>query len=196
MRVYTDRNLKKEKCEFDIPIIDMDNAILYKEFHNPDYVASYRLSDIESGIISHNKSYYFFDHSIVDTPGGRNSIENHAYHIYPITDKMYETILSDMSYNIWRVKFDSLINFNKIYLSVGMSYGTNTRPSVQKWVYESYFKDNALYVPHRLSYARFRSGSTMDEFFEYHRNKYGERNQKLIKNNKVFRDIQLSKIFG
>lgn len=108
---------------FDIPIINLDNALLRFEKDN-DYRKIFRTPLINAGITFHNDKYYFFDHNIVETPKSFVKVDVHAYNIYQISPNSVIKILKNFihdgiecvyKYNSWELIFDNWINYNINY---------------------------------------------------------------------------------
>lgn len=171
----------------DIPIISYDNAILYSN-HNDDYMVSFALVPIKSGVIRYNNRYYYFDHDIVNTPktrywcdcGSSICTTCHSYCIYPIGDELAQEVISNRSVNIWMVKFHSFYYYGGYYLSI-------REGNYNRWYgYKSTMYSIGMVVPYSISPSDLLDGCTIGNYLMDH--KRNPRQEVMELNRSVIRD--------
>jgi hypothetical protein len=193
-KLFTDKLLTKTKCQInpDIPIINSDNAILYK-IEKDDYQKTFGIPDIRYGLTKYNGRFYLFNHNIIETPRlfTRGESRCHSYSIHQITSDLAEKIINDGCFKHWEVYFNCLVNFGKIFISVRRGR------FIETFSYESVKTNDILFVPRSISPSdleNFPRGITIQDYLKKNNNEYPNNNIWLELNSSLYREIKLNDI--
>jgi len=183
-KLYRLRNLPKIEIDLDIPVISMDNAIVF-DCQEMDYQSIFNLGPIQSGLMLYKGRYYYFLHDIINTPKsyGRRTKTNHSYNIYPILDVTAQEIIECKKVNRWKVQFEAFYYFGEYYLSIG----SDDYNKFYKYI--SFLTGRGLFMPYPISPSEMEDGVTIGKFMEDHLLKH--RFTGLQLNMSVWRDIKL-----
>lgn len=186
-RVFVDKSSIYRPSIIDFPIIDDSNCILYH--YRDDYVKFHNLNRLDSGVIIHNNKYYLFAHNFTHTP--RNINECFSYNVYQITEDTFKDILHTKSYFIWDIRFQNWFHFQKQWVVFGSKIYVRSLESV------SYFNNGDLIIPFGQSPSGMIIGTTIREFFEEHKKKYGSNYPHYFELNKTnYRNLILNEILN
>lgn len=189
----------KEKIDHFIQPISGSNALYFSKFSDrDDYRKTFNLTEIQSGITFQDGQFYYFEHSILDTPKTyHKSGGAYAYFVYPIDEYLKNRIISGES-NHWEILLYSGYKYQKKYLIVG---NINSKFADQ-YIIRCHLKDSGLYYPYGNLPADIldtrtkclKKNITIGEFLNKHIIEYPNSRINLTINKENLRDLALSKI--
>jgi hypothetical protein len=162
--IKSSESSSKIPTNIELPIINMDNAILYLNRDNSDYYNSFNLYPIHSGLVLHNSQYYYFYHDIINTPTqyGKNRSGNicFSYNIYLLKDDYAKELINIKTTNYWEIILHSFFYFSKSYLSIGFG------KQITNYIYESNIVGDTLIIPYGKTPASLRSKTLIKDFLK------------------------------
>lgn len=170
------------KCNLpDIPIINMDNALLYKLKNDS--------SRIDCGLTLHNGQYYYFDIDIVSTKHYRyRSGDQYSYKIRPVTNDIANRMMNGEFVQHWEIVLSAFFYYGNTWLTYNIGAGN---------VYSFEFlstMDRGLVIPIGLSPGSgYKKGMTIGDFLDDNRKVYPEKFDFII-NRTVYRDFIIDNI--
>lgn len=200
MKVIKDKSLQKIKIDNIITPISDDNAICVK--HRDDsYTTTFNLTNIEEGLTKENDQYFYFEHSIVDTPRSVSKYgpKTFAYKVYPITNKLAQQIINGDSTSKWEIYFNAFVNYQAIYTII-KNYDLHTYKEIAI-IDNDTLLDNreckTLIIPYGISPSDMKDNQTIQEFLDWNNNKfrpYRNKEEKLKTNKDILRQIKFEEL--
>ena len=166
MKVIKDKSLQKTKIDNIITPISDDNAICVK--HRDDsYTTTFNLTNINEGLTKENDQYFYFEHSIVDTPRSVSKYgpKTFAYKVYPITNKLAQQIINGESISKWEIYFNAFVNYQSIYTII-KNYDLHTYKEI------AIIDNDTLIIPYGISPADMKDNQTIQEFLDWNNSKF------------------------
>ena len=191
MKVIKDKSLQKIKIDNIITPISDDNAICVK--HRDDsYTTTFNLTNINEGLTKENDQYFYFEHSIVDTPRSVSKYgpKTFAYKVYPITNKLAQQIINGESISKWEIYFNAFVNYQSIYTII-KNYDLHTYKEI------AIIDNDTLIIPYGISPADMKDNQTIQEFLDWNNSKfrpYRNKEEKLKTNKDILRQIKFEEL--
>ena len=191
MKVIKDKSLQRTKIDNIITPISDDNAICVK--HRDDsYTTTFNLTNIEEGLTKENDQYFYFEHSIVDTPRSVSKYgpKTFAYKVYPITNKLAQQIINGESISKWEIYFNAFVNYQSIYTII-KNYDLHTYKEI------AIIDNDTLIIPYGISPADMKDNQTIQEFLDWNNSKfrpYRATEEKLKTNKDILRQIKFEEL--
>jgi hypothetical protein len=191
MKVIKDISLQKTKIDNIITPISDDNAICVKH-RDDDYTKAFNLTNINEGLTKENEQYFYFEHSIVDTPHSVSKYgpKTFAYKVYPITNKLAQQIINGDSISKWEIYFNAFVNYQSIYTIV-KNYDLHTYKEI------AIIDNDTLIIPYGISPSDMKDNQTIQEFLDWNNSKfrpYRSKEEKLKTNKDILRQIKLEEL--
>lgn len=181
--LYIDK-IDEIKCDVpDIPIINMDNALVY--------ILEGGTNIISYGLIFHKDQYYFFDRDVISIKGSYryNMRDQFSYRVRPITSELGEKMVNDQYVQHWELVLSAFFYYGKTWLIYN-----NGVAGIKSFEYLSKM-DRGLVIPRSLSPAvGYVSGMTIGEFLLKNKMDYSNNKSRFIINIPVHREHLLNKI--
>lgn len=195
MKVIKDKSLQKTKIDNIITPISDDNAICVK--HRDDsYTTTFNLTNIYEGLTKENGQYFYFEHSIVDTPRSVSKYgpKTFAYKVYPITNKLAQQIINGESTSKWEIYFNAFVNYQSIYTII-KNYDLHTYKEI------AVIDNDKLIIPYGTSPSDIKDNQTIQEFLDWNNNiinsmfrPYVSKEEKLKTNKDILRQIKFEEL--
>jgi len=191
MKVIKDKSLQKIKIDNIITPISDDNAICVK--HRDDsYTTTFNLTNINEGLTKENDQYFYFEHSIVDTPRSVSKYgpKTFAYKVYPITNKLAQQIINGEYISKWEIYFNAFVNYQSIYTIV-KNYDLHTYKEI------AIIDNDTLIIPYGISPSDMKDNQTIQEFLDWNNSKfrpYRATEEKLKTNKDILRQIKFEEL--
>lgn len=191
MKVIKDKSLQKTKIDNIITPISDDNAICVKH-RDDDYTTTFNLTNIKEGLTKENNQYFYFEHSIVDTPRSVSKYgpKTFAYKVYPITNKLAQQIINGESTSKWEIYFNAFVNYQSIYTII-KNYDLHTYKEI------AIIDNDTLIIPYGTGPADMKDDQTIQEFLDWNNNKfrpYRNKEEKLKINKDILRQIKFEEL--
>lgn len=191
MKVIKDKSLQKTKIDNIITPISDDNAICVKH-RDDDYTTTFNLTNINEGLTKENDQYFYFEHSIVDTPRSVSKYgpKTFAYKVYPITNKLAQQIINGDSTSKWEIYFNAFVNYQTIYTII-KNYDLHTYKEI------AIIDNDTLIIPYGISPADMKDNQTIQEFLDWNNSKfrpYRATEEKLKTNKDILRQIKFEEL--
>lgn len=191
MKVIKDKSLQKTKIDNIITPISDDNAICVKH-RDDDYTTTFNLTNINEGLTKENDQYFYFEHSIVDTPRSVSKYgpKTFAYKVYPITNKLAQQIINGESISKWEIYFNAFVNYQSIYTII-KNYDLHTYKEI------AIIDNDTLIIPYGTGPADMKDNQTIQEFLDWNNNKfrpYVSKEEKLKTNKDILRQIKFEEL--
>lgn len=191
MKVIKDKSLQKIKIDNIITPISDDNAICVK--HRDDsYTTTFNLTNINEGLTKENDQYFYFEHSIVDTPRSVSKYgpKTFAYKVYPITNKLAQQIINGEYISKWEIYFNAFVNYQTIYTII-KNYDLHTYKEI------AIIDNDTLIIPYGISPADMKDNQTIQEFINWNNSRfrpYRSKEEKLKTNKDILRQIKFEEL--
>jgi len=191
MKVIKDKSLQKTKIDNIITPISDDNAICVK--HRDDsYTTTFNLTNINEGLTKENDQYFYFEHSIVDTPRSSSKYgpKTFAYKVYPITNKLAQQIINGESTSKWEIYFNAFVNYQSIYTII-KNYDLHTYKEI------AIIDNDTLIIPYGTGPADMKDNQTIQEFLDWNNSRfrpYISKEEKLKTNKDILRQIKFEEL--
>ena len=191
MKVIKDKSLQKTKIDNIITPISDDNAICVK--HRDDsYTTTFNLTNIEEGLTKENDQYFYFEHSIVDTPRSVSKYgpKTFAYKVYPITNKLAQQIINGEYISKLEIYFNAFVNYQSIYTIV-KNYDLHTYKEI------AIIDNDTLIIPYGISPSDMKDNQTIQEFLDWNNSRfrpYRATEEKLKTNKDILRQIKFEEL--
>lgn len=191
MKVIKDKSLQRTKIDNIITPISDDNAICVKH-RDDDYTTTFNLTNINEGLTKENDQYFYFEHSIVDTPRSsyKYGPKTFAYKVYPITNKLAQQIINGESISKWEIYFNAFVNYQSIYTII-KNYDLHTYKEI------AIIDNDTLIIPYGISPSDMKDNQTIQEFLDWNNNKfrpYRNKEEKLKTNKDILRQIKFEEL--
>lgn len=191
MKVIKDKSLQKTKIDNIITPISDDNAICVKH-RDDDYTTTFNLTNINEGLTKENDQYFYFEHSIVDTPRSVSKYgpKTFAYKVYPISNKLAQQIINGESTSKWEIYFNAFVNYQSIYTII-KNYDLHTYKEI------AIIDNDTLIIPYGTGPADMKDNQTIQEFLDWNNNKfrpYVSKEEKLKTNKDILRQIKFEEL--
>lgn len=191
MKVIKDKSLQKTKIDNIITPISDDNAICVKH-RDDDYTTTFNLTNINEGLTKENEQYFYFEHSIVDTPRSVSKYgpKTFAYKVYPITNKLAQQIINGQSISKWEIYFNAFVNYQTIYTII-KNYDLHTYKEI------AIIDNDTLIIPYGISPSDMKDNQTIQEFLDWNNSRfrpYRSKEEKLKTNKDILRQIKFEEL--
>lgn len=191
MKVIKDISLQKTKIDNIITPISDDNAICVKH-RDDDYTTTFNLTNINEGLTKENDQYFYFEHSIVDTPRSVSKYgpKTFAYKVYPITNKLAQQIINGDSTSKWEIYFNAFVNYQTIYTII-KNYDLHTYKEI------AIIDNDTLIIPYGTGPADMKDNQTIQEFLDWNNSRfrpYISKEEKLKTNKDILRQIKFEEL--
>lgn len=191
MKVIKDKSLQKTKIDNIITPISDDNAICVKH-RDDDYTTTFNLTNINEGLTKENNQYFYFEHSIVDTPRSVSKYgpKTFAYKVYTITNKLAQQIINGEYISKWEIYFNAFVNYQSIYTII-KNYDLHTYKEI------AIIDNDTLIIPYGTGPADMKDNQTIQEFLNWNNNKfrpYVSKEEKLKTNKDILRQIKFEEL--
>jgi len=191
MKVIKDKSLQKTKIDNIITPISDDNAICVKH-RDDDYTTTFNLTNINEGLTKENDQYFYFEHSIVDTPRSVSKYgpKTFAYKVYPITNKLAQQIINGESISKWEIYFNAFVNYQSIYTII-KNYDLHTYKEI------AIIDNDTLIIPYGISPSDMKDNQTIQEFLDWNNSRfrpYRNKEEKLKTNKDILRQIKFEEL--
>lgn len=195
MKVIKDKSLQRTKIDNIITPISDDNAICVKYLDN-SYTTSFNLTNINEGLTKQDKQYFYFEHSIVDTPCHvskyklKHEPKTFAYKVYPITIKLAQQIINGEYISKWEIYFNAFVNYQTIYIII-KNYDLHTYKEI------AIIDNDTLIIPYGTGPADMKDNQTIQEFLDWNNSKfrpYVSKEEKLKTNKDILRQIKFEEL--